>query len=111
MNAKAELTSFVTKMNQTPEHISEEKDRVFQFDLTESGTMQVKFEGGQVELLEGATEDPDVTLKMNDESFIKLLEDDLNTTMAFMTGKLKVDGSMGLAMKLQQLVKTYKNIS
>ena len=29
-----------------------------------------------------------------------ILSGDMNPTMAFMTGKLSVDGSMGLAMKL-----------
>ncbi|MGB4910494.1 MAG: SCP2 sterol-binding domain-containing protein, partial [Tabrizicola sp.] len=33
-------------------------------------------------------------------TFEGLLSGDVNPTMAFMTGKLAVDGSMGLAMKL-----------
>jgi putative sterol carrier protein len=111
MNAKEQLRELVQKMNREPAHIADEKDRVFQFDLKETGTLQVQFKDGQAYMLEEATKDADVTLKMNDESFIKLLDDDLNTTVAFMTGKLKVDGSMGLAMKLQQLVKEYKQVA
>ena len=45
-------------------------------------------------------DEADVTLTANRETFEGLLNGDVNQTMAFMTGKLKVDGNMGLAMKL-----------
>ena len=45
-------------------------------------------------------DEADVTLTANRETFEGLLNGDVNPTMAFMTGKLAVDGSMGLAMKL-----------
>ena len=45
-------------------------------------------------------EEADVTLIASAEVFRAILEGDLNPTMAFMTGKLSVDGNMGLAMKL-----------
>ena len=38
------------------------------------------------------------------EVFKAILEGEMNATMAFMSGKLKVDGSMGLAMKLGQVL-------
>ena len=46
----------------------------------------------------------DCTIRMSLENFLKLVEGDLNPTMAFMMGKLKVDGDMGLAMKLSKLM-------
>ncbi len=46
----------------------------------------------------------DVTLTASRETFEGLLSGDVNPTMAFMTGKLKVDGSMGTAMKLGALL-------
>ena len=33
-----------------------------------------------------------------------MMEGDLNPTMAFMQGKLSVDGNMGMAMKLSNLL-------
>jgi len=45
-------------------------------------------------------EEADVTLTASADTFRAILEGDLNATAAFMTGKLSVDGSMGLAMKL-----------
>ncbi|PRY94751.1 SCP-2 sterol transfer family protein [Hasllibacter halocynthiae] len=47
-----------------------------------------------------AGEDADVTMTADAETFRAILEGDMNPTSAFMTGKLKVDGSMGEAMKL-----------
>ena len=45
-------------------------------------------------------DDADVTLNADAETFQAILEGDLNPTAAFMTGKLTVDGDMGMAMKL-----------
>ena len=45
-------------------------------------------------------EDTDVSLTASSETFQAILEGEQNPTAAFMTGKLTVDGNMGLAMKL-----------
>jgi putative sterol carrier protein len=45
-------------------------------------------------------DEADVTLTAAAEVFQGILTGDVNPTMAFMTGKLSVDGDMGLAMKL-----------
>ncbi|WP_372840283.1 SCP2 sterol-binding domain-containing protein [Phaeovulum sp.] len=45
-------------------------------------------------------DEADVTLTASAETFEGMLTGDLNPTAAFMTGKLKIDGNMGLAMKL-----------
>ena len=42
----------------------------------------------------------DVTLTADADVFRAILDGEMNATMAFMTGKLAVDGSMGMAMKL-----------
>lgn len=42
----------------------------------------------------------DVTLTADADVFKSILDGDINPTMAFMQGKLAVDGDMGLAMKL-----------
>ncbi len=44
--------------------------------------------------------DADVTLSADADTFQAILEGDLDPTAAFMSGKLSVDGDMGLAMKL-----------
>ncbi len=47
-----------------------------------------------------ADEPADVTLTADADTFRAILEGDLNPTLAFMTGKLSVDGDMGMAMRL-----------
>ncbi|OSP55272.1 SCP2 sterol-binding domain-containing protein [Pseudoruegeria sp. SK021] len=42
----------------------------------------------------------DVTLTADTETFRDILEGSLNPTTAFMSGRLKIDGDMGMAMKL-----------
>ncbi len=65
------------------------------FVLTDEGTIMVDATG--VHLGDDAA---DVTLTASAENFQAMFDGDLSPTVAFMTGKLKVDGSMGLAMKL-----------
>ncbi len=108
MSVKAELFELVERMNANPEHIQAEKDRVYQVNLNESGAIQIVLKEGKVEIVEGVQHEPEVTLMLTDQNFSKLLKDDLNTTMAFMTGGLKVEGKMGLALKLQEIVKKYQ---
>ncbi|MCJ7874631.1 SCP2 sterol-binding domain-containing protein [Marinovum sp. 2_MG-2023] len=45
-------------------------------------------------------EDGDVTLTADADTFEAILAGDLDATSAFMSGKLTVDGDMGLAMQL-----------
>jgi len=108
MTVKNELEALLGKMNANPVHIESEKDRVFQVDLEESGSLQIILKGGRVSSVEGTPHAPEVTLFLTDKNFSKLLKDDLNSTMAFMTGSLKVEGKLGLALKLQELVKLYQ---
>lgn len=46
----------------------------------------------------------DTTIKTSIETLDKLRKGDVNPMMAMMTGKLKISGDMGLAMKLQSLL-------
>jgi putative sterol carrier protein len=45
-------------------------------------------------------EEADVTLTAEVETFRGILEGDISPTAAFMSGRLSVDGDIGLAMKL-----------
>jgi putative sterol carrier protein len=48
--------------------------------------------------------DADCTLKMDFSDFSDLIERKLDGMTAFMTGKLKIEGDMGVAMKLQSIL-------
>ncbi len=49
-------------------------------------------------------EDAEVTLSAETETFQQIIAGDLNPTSAFMAGKLKIDGDMGKAMQLAQVL-------
>ena len=46
----------------------------------------------------------DTTLKISPDDFIAMTQGELDGTTAFMTGKLKIEGDMGIAMKLQSVL-------
>ena len=48
--------------------------------------------------------DADVTIRMSADNLEKLAAGALNPTLAYAMGKLKIDGSMGLAMKVAALL-------
>ena len=47
----------------------------------------------------------DCTLKMDFSDFSDLIDRKLDGMTAFMTGKLKIEGDMGVAMKLQSILR------
>jgi len=49
-------------------------------------------------------EEADTTMRLSEESLEKLLAGDLDPTMAYMTGKLKVEGKMGVALEISAML-------
>ena len=72
------------------------------FDIDGAGTWKVDVQDGSVNVTEGGG-DADVTITTSEETFEKMVSGEQNPTSAYMTGKLKVKGDMGAAMKLQKL--------
>jgi len=72
------------------------------FDIEDVGQWTVRGEDGQVSVAEGA-DDADTTISASQETFEKIVAGEQNPTTAYMTGKLKIKGDMGAAMKLQKL--------
>jgi putative sterol carrier protein len=73
------------------------------FDIEGAGTWKVDVDEGSVTVSEGGDGDADVTIATSQETFEKIIAGEQNPTSAYMTGKLKVKGDMGAAMKLQKL--------
>ena len=79
---------------------------IYQFDLSgdNGGVFHVKVADDTAELIEGASDNANITITMAADDFESLLDGKLNATSAFMAGKLKIKGDMSLAMKLQSLL-------
>jgi len=71
------------------------------FDFGAAGKIFLDGVGGAVSKDDAAA---DTTLQLALEDFIAMAEGKLDPTMAFMQGKLKVVGDMGVAMQLQSVM-------
>lgn len=74
-------------------------DGSVKFVLTGTGSIVVDDQG-----VRAGDDETDVTLTADPDIFRDILDGNLNPTSAFMTGKLAVDGDMGMAMKLGSLL-------
>lgn len=83
---------------------------VYLFTLSgkEPGSWTVDLKNGDGGLSESAVDNPDVTMELDSDDFVKMIQGQLNATQAFMSGKLSIKGNMGLAMKLEKLMKAMK---
>jgi putative sterol carrier protein len=85
-----------------PERIEGMKN-TYVFDIDGAGVWTVKIADGAIAVNEGAAGDADCTFSTSEESFEKIVAGEQNPTTAYMTGKLKINGDMGAAMKLQKI--------
>ncbi len=78
---------------------------VYQFNITEEGggEWNVKVADGELSVAQGTAENPSIVLTMKAADFLDLIAGKLNGQTAFLTGKLKIQGDMTLAMKLQSV--------
>ncbi len=66
---------------------------------TEKGNIHVTADG----LVSNNDADADCTIKVDADDLIDLMNGNLSAVSAFMFGKLKIEGDMSVAMKLQSL--------
>jgi putative sterol carrier protein len=85
----------------TPDRI-EGMNNTYVFDIDGAGTWTVAIADGTITVTEGAG-DADCTFSATEETFEKIASGEQNATTAYMTGKLKIKGDMGAAMKLQKI--------
>ena len=90
-----------------PSRVDESKtagmNNTYRFDVDGAGSWTVEVQDGKVSVSQNGDAEPDCTIAVSEENFQKLIDGDLNPTTAYMTGKLKIQGDMGAAMKLQKL--------
>lgn len=77
-------------------------DGTAKFRIEGEGTIVLDRSGARE--ADEADEATDVTMTADPDTFRQVLDGDLDPTAAFMSGRLKVDGDMGEAMKLAQVL-------
>lgn len=87
---------------------AEDLDAVYQFDLSgaQGGQYILTICEGTCHIVEGTHMDPHVVLSMAGEDCIKILKGQLSGTAVAMSGRLKISGDIGLAMRLKALFPT-----
>ena len=69
------------------------------------GSRKIYIDGtGETNVVSDEDKEADCTVSVSEENFIALVSGDLNPMSAMMTGKVKISGNMGVAMKLQSLI-------
>ena len=81
----------------------------YSFDLSgdDGGLFGLKIMDEKAVTIQGDPGESDCALSLSVKDFKKLLAGNLNSTASYMTGKLKVKGSLGHALKLESLLKQY----
>jgi putative sterol carrier protein len=90
------------KLNAKPEKVAG-MTCVYQFRVADAA-WNVKLAAGKAAVAEGEAPSPNCTITMAETDFLDLVSGKLNGQMAFLTGKLKVAGDMGLALKLGSFI-------
>ena len=70
-------------------------DGTAKFVIEDEGSIMVDADGARA-----GDDEAEVTLTADADTFREILDGDLNPTAAFMSGRLKIDGDMGAAMRL-----------
>ncbi|MBU1289053.1 MAG: SCP2 sterol-binding domain-containing protein [Alphaproteobacteria bacterium] len=74
------------------------------FDFGNEGKLFIDGAAGKVD---NSDSPADATIKVDWNDFQKISGGQMDPTMAFMQGKLKVEGDMSVAMQLQSLMKKF----
>jgi putative sterol carrier protein len=80
-------------------------DAVCQFNITGEGggNWYLVVKQGTCQVHEGTAQNPNVTLTMGSDTWLGMVNKQVNGMQAFMTGKLKVSGDIMLAQRIPDL--------
>jgi putative sterol carrier protein len=102
MTVKGFFEELEGKLNRKPEMMAG-MNAVYQFKVGESA-YNVTMKDGKAAVAEGDAPSPNCTVTVGESDFLDMVTGKLNGQMAFLTGKLKVAGDMGLALKLGSFI-------
>jgi hypothetical protein len=105
-NVKEVFEHHIPARLQAKPDVVQKINAVYQFVISGPGggswTVDCTAPGGRIAA--GTAPDARCTVSATDADFLNIVNGKLNPQMAFMSGKLKIQGDMGLAMKLQQIL-------
>jgi putative sterol carrier protein len=93
LNASDEFRAAAAAANVTIQNVIDTPDGAKRYWM--------RFEGGSVKLEAGDAERADATIEQDYDTAVSLAKSELNPVSAFMTGKIRINGSMMLLMQLQ----------
>jgi putative sterol carrier protein len=78
-------------------------DVITQINITgvEGGSWTVSIKDQKIQIIEGTHPSPTLTLKMNENDFLDMVNGKLSAEKAFFTGRVHFKGDIGLALKLR----------
>ena len=84
----------------------EGQNATLQFNITgdDAGQWYAVIQDGDLSVSEGEANEASMTMTCDSTDLMALVSGDLNAVSAFMQGRIKIDGNMSLAMKLQSLL-------
>jgi len=74
----------------------------YRFDIEDAGSWKIDVVDGATTVSE-STDAADCAIGMKEQTLLRLIDGEQNPATAFMTGKIKVDGDIALALKLKEL--------
>jgi putative sterol carrier protein len=95
---------------QMPAHVDASKiagvNTTVVFDLSgdNGGQWTLNVADGKVAVTDGAQPGVAATIKMSAADYVAMTSGNLNPMMAFMSGKIKVEGDLNAVMKLQSIM-------
>lgn len=98
-------------LNVVPKSFVAEKaegvDTVVQYKFTGSETSEwyLVIKNKTLDVQQGLHPTPNMTMTFDADAYLKIANGELDPTMAFMKGKVKVSGDMGVALKMGQFFK------
>jgi putative sterol carrier protein len=75
----------------------------YRFDIEGAGTWRVEVRAGVV-TVEQSQEPAGCMIATDEQTFLGVVQNQLSPIGAFMTGKIRVEGDMGLALRLRELI-------
>jgi putative sterol carrier protein len=80
-------------------------DAVYQFDLSGDGGGKwfVTIKNDTCDVKEGSHPSPNITISMTAQDYLDMTSGKANGQMLFMSGRLKIAGDLGLALRMQTI--------